>query len=76
MKFFADYHEAYNYAVREARRRKTEMQLLRGGHVHRYRKTEAYRVSRALKPEYRFGVDAEGEFIKPSDPLIGPSAAS
>jgi hypothetical protein len=65
--FITGYREAYDYAVVQARERQRIMQLAAG---REYGK-KGFHVRLAVqKPELRFGRDAEGEFISPSDPVI------
>ena len=66
-KFFTDYHKAYNCAVRQARETKRIVQLVAGVEY----TTKGFYVRGAIqKPELRFGIDAKGEFISPSDPIV------
>lgn len=65
--FFSDYDDAYDHAVTEARKYSRIMQLRAGKEYN----TKGYYVNFAIqKAEKRFGVDASGEFITPTDPLI------
>ena len=64
--FFTNYHKAYNHAVDEARKYNREMQLRAGKEY----STKGYYVQFAVGERFRFGVDLQGEFIKPSDPKM------
>lgn len=64
--FIVDYKVAYNHAVTEARRLGREMQLLKGKEYN----SNGFHVNFAVAPQHRFGRDAQGEFIKASDPLV------
>lgn len=66
--FFKDYNMAYNRAVTLARETNKVVQLVAGTEY----TTKGFYVRSAIqKAELRFGSDARGEFITPTDPLTG-----
>jgi hypothetical protein len=62
--FFKSYQQAYNYAVDEARRYNRTIQLHKGFEY----STPGYYVNFAVGEKYRYGMDAQGEFITQTDP--------
>lgn len=64
--FFADYKVALNHAIREARKFNQEVQLKAGKEYTQ----KGFHVRLAVQdPAKRFGYDAQGEFIQPTDPF-------
>lgn len=69
-RFFTDYFEAHTHACTEARRGGREMQLARTKELGK----TGYVVRMAVGAAHRYGSDAQGEFIKPIDPMMAVRA--